>query len=293
MSFRNKQRTQVGLYGKIKKITERIGRENIPTISSGIAFNVLLCLIPFLLVTTSLFGLFLQRSDATQRVDNIIATMFPTGSYAVEIKGFLTKVFSDIMRNRQRFGIVGIGMLLWSAGSLFGAIRRVLNTLYRIEAKKLFLLKIAENIILVVFLGLLFLIANLFTWFLKVIDSLMQEISADAVFDPHIVSKYFPAIAAYFAAFIMFYIINRYMPDRKIPSRAAIIAAFTTTTLWWFAGRIFTWYVTTFHPFHQLYGTYAFLFIFLLWIYYSSMVFIIGVIVGQIYREISSRPPAV
>jgi YihY family inner membrane protein len=278
----------VALIAKIKKITSRIGRENIPTISSGIAFNVLLCMIPFLLVTTSLFGMFLQRSYANQRVEDIIASMFPAGSYAIEIQGFLTKVFSDIMRNRQRFGVVGIGMLLWSAASLFGSIRRVLNALYRIEAKKMFLLKIAENIILVIFLGLLFLIANLFTWFLKVFDSLLQEISTDAVFDPHIISKYFTAITAYLAAFFMFYIVNRYMPDSKIPSRVALIAAFTTTTLWWFAGKIFSWYVTSFHPFHQLYGTYAFLFIFLLWIYYSSMVFIIGVIVCQFYREISS-----
>jgi membrane protein len=275
---------------KLKRITERIGRENIPTISSGIAFNVLLCMVPFLLLITWLFSIFLQRSSAAQRVDEILATMFPTGSYTGEIKTFLTKLFSDIMRNRQRFGIVGIGMLLWSAGSLFGSVRRVLNSLYRIEAKKMYFRKIAENIILVIILGLLFLIANLFTWFVKVIDSVMTEISSDAAFDSHIVSKYFPSITAYLAAFIMFYIINRYMPDRKISSRAALIAALTTTTLWWIAGKIFTWYVSAFHPFHQLYGAYAFLFIFLLWIYYSSMVFIIGAIVGQIYREISSRP---
>lgn len=279
-----------GPISRLKKVSARIGRENIPTISSGIAFNVLLCMIPFLLVTTSLFGMFLQRSYANQRVEDIIDTMFPAGSYAAEIKSFLTKIFSDIMRNRQRFGAVGIGMLLWSAASLFGSVRRVLNAIYRIEAKKMFLRKIAENILLVVILGLLFLIANFFTWLLKVFESAMGELSTDAAFDPHIVGRYIAAVAAYAAAFVMFYIVNRYMPDRKIAPVAALIAAFTTTTLWWLAGKMFTWYVTAFHPFHQLYGTYAFLFIFLLWIYYSSMVFVIGVIVGQFYREMSAGP---
>jgi membrane protein len=83
----------------------------------------------------------------------------------------------------------------------------------------------------------------------------------------------------------MFYIVNRFIPDRSVGSRVALISAITSTSLWWIAGRAFAWYLSAFHSYSKLYGTYAFVLVFLMWIYYSSVVFIIGTIIGDLYRK--------
>lgn len=281
-----------GIARSIKLFVVRFNEENVLTISSGLAFNILLCMLPFMVVLTSLFGIFLQSSYANNRVDDLVGSMLPTQPYTAEIKKYIYTLFLDIVRNRHRFGVFGLGTLLWTAASLFGSIRRILNKIYHIEENKKFLRKSIENILLVVILGLLFLIANVFTWVLRAAESVLADFFTDSSINIKIISRAFPIITSYLAALTMFYIINRYMPDKKISTKIALTAALTTTSLWWIAGKIFAWYVVTFHPFSQIYGAYTFLFVFLVWIYYSSMVFVIGLVIGRVYEERLSDSPS-
>jgi len=281
----------------VKYFLLRFNEENVLTISSGIAFNILLCLIPFMVVITSVFGIFLQTSYANKHVEDLLGSLLPSQPYAAEIKKYIEKLFFDIVRNRQRFGLYGLGILLWTAASLFGSIRRILNKIFSIKEVKTFIRKSIENIVLVIILGLLFLVANVFTWVLRAAESFIAELTSDTAINIKVISRSFPLITSYLAALTMFFIINRYMPDKKIQPRVAFISALTTTSLWWIAGKIFAWYVATFHPFRQVYGAYTFLFVFLLWIYYSSMVFVIGVLVSHVYQmhfaSGSGKPAAV
>ncbi len=276
--------------GGIKRLVLRVGEDDLASISSGLAFNMLLCMIPSLVVITALLGIFLESSYASQRVDDLIASVVPNGPYATPIKSFIYKLFADIIRNRHRFGLAGLATLVWTASSLFGSIRRVLNSVYRIPPRKMFLRKSVENIILVMLLGILFLLANMFTWMFRAADELVSDVASDSAISIRFAGRSLPVVVSYAVALLLFFIVNRYMPDRKMPAIVAWIAAFTTTFLWWVAGRVFSWYVGTFHPFSQVYGTYAFLFIFLIWIYYSALTFVLGVVVGQLSRERWSRP---
>ena len=260
--------------------------ENVFFLSSGLAFNGVLCLIPVLLLLTSLLGMFIQSSRfPEQRVNDLLSAVFPPQPYAQKIKMSILGVILDIARYRKTFGITGIAIFGWTATSLFGALRIVLNQIYRIKAKKLVVIKVFENIILVILMGVLFFIANALTWFFLLINSLLKELPTPDVIDLEYIAKTIPILLSYLSALIMFYVINRHIPDEKIPRKAALVSAFTATSLWWLAGKGFGWYLTTFHPYSKLYGTYAFLLVFLAWIYYSSIVFVIGIIIGQLYRE--------
>jgi membrane protein len=83
----------------------------------------------------------------------------------------------------------------------------------------------------------------------------------------------------------MFYILYRYMTDSKPPKAAAVISTVTTTVLWIVSGKIFSVYLTNFSGISTVYGPYAFLLVLLIWIYYSSLIFVFGGIVGQVYWE--------
>ena len=273
----------------VKDFIIRFDEENVLTISSGIAFNILLCLIPFMVVVTPLFGIFLQTSYANRHMEYLLGSMLPSQPYAEEIKKYIEKLFLDIINNRHRFGLIGLAILLWTASSLFGSLRRVLNKIFSIKASKTFIRKITENIILVIILGLLFLVANVFTWVLRTAQSVVTELLPDSAINIKIVSRSFPLITSLLAALAMFYVVNRFMPDKKLRRKIAFLAALTSTSLWWVAGKVFAWYVATFHPFRQVYGTYTFVFVFLVWIYYSSMVFVIGLIAARVYQDHSAR----
>ncbi|MBI4811481.1 MAG: YihY/virulence factor BrkB family protein [Ignavibacteriales bacterium] len=268
-----------GLYAKAND-------ENIFFLAAGIAFNGILCLIPLLLLMTSIVGIILHSSALSlQKVDEILNAAFPPQPYAQEIKSSLMGIIDDIVRYRSTFGIYGVGILIWASASMFSSIRFVLNFIYKFKSKKLLVVTIIENIILVIILGMLFVIANFFSWILLPINSLLKTIPELSQFDISGFVKSMSYIASFLPAFIMFYIINRYIPERGISNRIALVAASTTTILWWIAGKGFALYLTAFHPYSKLYGTYTFILVFLIWIYYSSVVFVVGAMVAQLYRE--------
>ena len=269
----------------LKGLHTRFTEENILLLSSGIAFNTILCLIPLLLVLTSALSIFLQSAAASQRTNEILAGIFPSQAYGKEIRTSVLKLVSDVVQYRRRFGLYGIGILLWTSASLFNSIRVALNRIYRLKTTKLMILSIVENILLVIVLGVLFLLANTFTWLIQLVESWAREVFPDQGTDFKMVSSSVSLVISYSMAFVIFFIVNRYIPDKRIPSRVAFVAALTTTSLWWIAGKGFGWYLLTFHPYGKVYGAYTFLFVFLVWIYYSSLVFNIGVIMGELYKE--------
>jgi membrane protein len=270
----------------LKGVFKRFNQEDILFLSSGVAFNIILCLLPLLLLLTSLLGMVINSSHfPSQKIDDMLNTVFPPQPYAQKIKTSIKEVVYDIVRYRSTFGFSGIGVLLWTATSLFSSIRTVLNKIYRISESKLVIIKILEHLLLVIVLGALFLVANAFTWMFLLIESVLKDVTV--LQEIHITGfvKSISFVASYVPALVMFFVINRFIPDKRIDSKVALVAALTTTSLWWIAGKGFGVYLATFHSYNTLYGAYAFFLVFLVWVYYSSIIFVLGVVVGQLYRE--------
>jgi membrane protein len=144
---------------------------------------------------------------------------------------------------------------------------------------------ILEEVLLVMVLGLLFFVANLFIWISSGIEPLLVKIPLVHLFRIEVLQNTNSLFFSYIPGFIMFFLVNRLIPDKSVTSNVALIAALVTTVLWWGAGKLFSMYASAFHSYSMLYGAYAFLFVFVFWVYFSSIAFIVGVIVGQLHRE--------
>lgn len=273
----------------IRGLYRRLTTESVLLYASAIAFNGILCLLPLLLLGTYLLGMILHSSAiAMARVDAMLNALFPAEPYARDLKLWIRRIVDDIVRYRSAFGISGAAVLVWAGSSLFSAMRTVINRIYGIRTKKLVIITMLENAVLVLAAGALFLVANLFTWMITVLQSLIERLPAFSWIDLGSLVHASTFFASYLPAFIMFYLVNRFIPDGGLPSRVALAAALTTSSLWWVAGKAFGWYLSTFHSYGRIYGTYAFLLILLAWIYYSSLSFVLGPIIGQLYRERST-----
>jgi len=98
-----------------------------------------------------------------------------------------------------------------------------------------------------------------------------------------------PSVAVYVLIAVMFYIVYHNLTDAKPPRTAAIVSTVTMTVLWIVSARLFALYLSTFSAISTVYGGYAFILVLLFWVYYSSLVFVIGAMVGQVYWE-SKKP---
>jgi membrane protein len=224
-----------------------------------------------------------SSAEAVQRIHETITATFPQNPYSGKIQRTLHDFLSDVIRYRRSFGWFGFITLLWTSTSLLDAVRTALNTVFHLHGSDSFLRGNVKNLVLTVVLTLLFLLANVTTWLFILAGSLLERWSILGKGDLRSILPAVILVCSNVPVFLMFYILYRFVPARGIQPRAALAGASTASIIWWLSGLAFGWYLTSFGA-GSLYGTYTFLMVSLLWIYYSSAAFMFGALVCQEYR---------
>ncbi len=270
----------------VKGMYRRIRNEELGLIASGIAFNGILCSLPLFILFTSFLGIMLKNSTlGIQQVDEVIDAIFQGQPYAVNIKDAVKRVVGDIIAYRTSFGLFGVAVLVWTGTSLFSSIRSALRHVFRIKSTKNLFLSILEDIVWVFAAGVLFVALNFVTWIYSLAQVLVRALPGLKDVDFGVFGATIPVVTSFALTLLMFFIVYRFIPDVRPPAKVAWLSAGMSAILWTTVGRLFAWYLSQYHSFGELYGTYAFLLVLLIWIYYSSLVFVVGGIVGQLFRE--------
>ncbi len=270
--------------------TRRIGKklfgEDILFLASGLAFNGILTMIPLMLLTASALGVFLNSSQAAiGQLNDILDAIFPPQPFATSIKQSILTVIEDIVAYRRSIGIFGAIVLLWTATSLFDALRSVLHRIFHLKRTRGLLVSLLHDVVFVFLVFLLFVTSNVFIWMLSFIKTIGETVPGLQALARIEFGTTLPTVVVVLLTAVMFYIVYRYIPDTKPPRLTGIIATITTTLLWVVSGKLFALYLSQFSAIGTIYGPYAFILVLLIWIYYSSIIFVIGAIVGQAYWE--------
>ena len=80
----------------------------------------------------------------------------------------------------------------------------------------------------------------------------------------------------FFLTYCTFFLIYKIIPNKRVHFKSALQAAFFTSLLWELAKHLFTWYVVHLAEYSIFYGELSTLVIFVLWIYYSSTILVVG-----------------
>jgi len=85
--------------------------------------------------------------------------------------------------------------------------------------------------------------------------------------------------------FFLFFILYHFVPYEKLGYVPTAVSALVATIFWEIARQLFGYYLTHAAALDRVYGAYIFVVAVVLWIYYSSLMFILGAEIGQLYRE--------
>ena len=98
-------------------------------------------------------------------------------------------------------------------------------------------------------------------------------------------------VASFVLIFTAFFIMYLLVPQKKLPRKAILISALSSAVLWELARYLFGFYVMNVATgnIKRVYGAYALVIVVAFWIYFTSIVFIIGAEIGQLYRERRKR----
>jgi membrane protein len=273
-----------------KNLWHKAARDQLFFLSSGITFNVLVTIVPLLLITISVLGMLVESStSAREQILTFIQRIMPLASAQAE------SLLFGLVEDSGWFGVLGLVGLVWASTRLFGSLRTVLEIIFEIPPEER--LGIVEgkihDIRMVVVVGSLFLLTISLTTALNWLKNYGVGFLG---LDAYNISWFWSLtslVVAYLITYMMFFFVYRYVPDRWIPRQDAAVAAFFSSVLFELAKQAFVAYLAEFGRFLELYGSFTNLVVIAFWVYYSSIVFILGGELGrivQVQRGRGSRP---
>ncbi len=235
-------------------------------LAGGLAFFLLLSLIPLVLLGVSAAGFVLSGREAAQEVVGQLTSNLPV--YRKEV----TRVLLRIVETRKLSGLVGTLVLVLFAMPLFGAARLVMHRMLDVRSGAGLVRSLVRDAGMVLLLGL-FLFGSLgVTW---TVDWLRQWVLEPAAVPLGWIRSLTIAVSLGLST-LMFYLGFRYVPYRKVRAAAALAGAVMTAGLWEVAKQLFRLYIRQVGLYDQIYGPLAILVAFVMFLYYSAVVFVFG-----------------
>jgi len=270
-----------------KRVWDNASEDNIFFLAGGIAFNILLAAVPFVLLLVSGLATLLNHSadETFADVTGIIDSLLPP--HAETSESPVHTLLIDIIRSRGAVGVYSAIGFIWFSTRLFGSLRSVLADVFDIEQDrgivqgKLFDVQITimATLLLVAYTGLSAYLALATSRGVALFERL--GIRADVMGS---VEYGIGRLVAFVFVALMFFSLYKFLPNRRIRSKTALLAAVFTSGMIEIAKNVFTAYVAEFDPGSIYTGTlYAFVII-VFWVYYAAMIFILGSEVGQVYE---------
>jgi len=255
-------------FGLLWQALKKFNDDNGFFLSAGIAFNLLINLIPFILLLLALVGTVLYND---QEVLNYIQAYFRDVAPALDPK--ITSNLMDVVQNRQIVGILGFVGLLWFSTWVFSSLRIALNIVFRIENSRRILRGIAVDLLMILLVGILLLVSMILSSMVAFLPAYQGRISVAIGPTIQWILKY---LLPFSLTVCMFFLIYKIIPNRRVHLKSALQAALFTGLLWELAKHLFAWYVVHLAEYSIFYGSLSALIIFILWVYYSSTILIVG-----------------
>ncbi len=266
---------------------ERIDAHHLFLISAGIAFNILLYLIPLLLVVIFIISSFFDVNSIIMFLSNSLNDILPPGKQSHELLETTIKEVTDIFKQSSTAGIIGIFSLLWLSSILLGSIRTGLNTIFHIATPHNFFVYKVKDIFLTIILTVMVLITIYFLPIITIINTSLHSIVPDWLV-PYF-SMVYVLGASLATSFILFYLLFRFVPNKKLPQFVRIISTILCVVFIEISRNVFAWYVSGVSSYGKFYGAYAILAMMAVWLYYMTMIILLSAEFSQMLYEIRSK----
>ncbi|HET7275348.1 MAG TPA: YihY/virulence factor BrkB family protein [Longimicrobiaceae bacterium] len=266
------------------RVYRKAGQDDIFFLAGGIAFNVLVGAIPFLLLLIAIFGFVLQATvdDPQQTAINYVIGILPPSDRVLELT---RSVVDQLITGRTGIGVVGLVLLVWISTRLIGSLRSALRDIFDVQEDRGIIAGKIFDAKMVVVAGSLFVANTGITVALETVNTRGAQWLGLGDAEPlRAFQALWAQLLAFAFIFAMFVLIYRFLPARRINWRIALVAGTFTAVVFEILKSVFAWYVAHLANYTTTYGYLATIVVLVFWIYYSAVVFVLGGEVGQVYE---------
>ena len=261
----------------VKEMYYRLMYDEISLLSANLSYYLILSLFPMLIVALALTPYF--KIDQQFLLEKIHS--FAPG----DLGDYLFDMISEVLNNKNNTIItVGIVFTLWSASSGIYGIIIAFNNAFRVRDGRIWIVtKFISVVITALFLVGMFVVLALVVFGKQLTYLLFHKFNLDEGFyNLWSVLNYSFPILFIFIVFVFLYIMG---PNLKLKAISIIPGAIFSTISWTLVSRLFGYYIDHFSSYIKTYGTIGAFMAFIIWLYITGYILIIGAEINAIFHN--------
>jgi len=280
----------LSIFDIVKTTFKRFNKDKCGNFAITISYFTLLCTIPLAALLAFVSTKILGNSELAFHSLNIFSDDFFSRFNPV----FFEKV-QDISKNFKNLGLFGLIGSFIGASFLFSNLIYSINFIFKSNYQKSFVYNRLMEYLIMFIMGIIML-ASLFIT--AIWTALHRSIRESEVIASHINPKTISLVNNFFLqyllpfalVFFVFFSLYKFIPEIKVYTKAAAIAAVIGALLWEIFKRIFVYYVAHFSAIgvvmsQLVKGTLTSIIFFLLWITFSLVIFLWGAELASVLNE--------
>ncbi len=237
-------------------------------LASSISYFTMMAIIPFCLLLVTIFGHFLGGDEELLRFFTAkLVGFFPKITY--EITDELKKIIS--YKGIGQFTVILYVLLSYQ---LFSSLETALNVIFKTRVKRSFIISLVISLFIITLIIAFIMVsfgATSAISMLKTLKEFFPQLKIGAI--TGFLIRFIVPLILVFLTVTTLYI---FLPKKRIRLNYAMSGALFTAVFLEAAKHLFTLYVVKVAKLGSIYGPLSAFVIFLLWMFYSSCIFLIG-----------------
>ena len=270
-----------------KAVFREFSADNILKYSSSLAYYTVFSIAPLIVIISTLSGIFFGQEAVKGEVYDQIKGLVGNGA-AAQIQDIIKNI--HLTGNTFVGSVISIIVLLIGATSVFGEVQDSLNKIWGLKVKtrkiwwKLILTRIL-SFSLIISIGFIIIVSLVLNTLVSAFGNFLSKYI-------HHFSVYFiemsEAILSFFVVAFLFSLIFKLLPDAKIRWKDVLFGGVITALFFTLGKQAIGFYlgrsnITT------LYGAAGSIIIFMVWVYYNSIILYFGAECTKVYANLYGR----
>lgn len=245
----------------------------------SLVYTTLLSLVPLLALSFSVLKAFGVVDNQLEPL--LMRFLTPLGEKGIEI----TQKIMEFVSNMKVgvLGVIGLVVLVWTVFSLIKKIDDTLNLIWNVEEGRN-LIRRFTNYISLTLIGPVFLFVILALTASLASNTIVQKLVTIEPFGTLLVI--WGQILPYIIVSILFTLIYIMVPNTKVNVKSALIGGVIGGVSWQAVGTLFTYSVASSTKYFAIYSSLAVLILFMMWVYISWLVLLIGAQISYCHQNL-------
>jgi len=258
------------IFRYFKRLVRKYFDDRCQILASSIAFYSILSIFPALLILISFSGVVINRFSIQANILSFVEDRIPI------IYGFVDNNITSIVANRASIGVIGFVILFFTATYVFDSIQYALNKIFKTDThRKYWKQKLYGFLIVFLIFVIIVTTFSLSTGLFYLSNNIIRAMDIEAAISTILLKILSVAIGILFN-FLIFTLIYYFGTNKRISLKQIYRGALTIAFGWEGVKYIFVIYIDRVANYQLAYGSIGSVIAFLLWVYLSSMIMLLG-----------------